>query len=328
MAADPRSLFQLAAGFMPAQAMNAVILLGIPDFLGDRSASADEIGSALDADATAIERFLRFLAIHDLFAQDAQGRWRLTGFGRAMRSDVSNSMAARIRMLNAATYRGWAEALHTLKTGRPGFERAFGDDFFAWLDDHPDEAAIFHAAMVDDPEQSDRIIDALDLAGIASVTDIAGGNGHFLSRLIAKHPGISTRLVDMAEAIEAARAGRGGPLPGCDLVVGDFFQALPGGSDLYILQKILHDWPDEQAGRILRTLRAAVAPGTRLAVIEVIVTPDRPDALLSDVYMLVQSGGCERTADQFAALLADHGFRMTKAVETGTRLGIISAVAA
>ena len=320
-------MFQLAAGFMPAQAMNAVLLLGVPDFLGDRSAAAGEIALALGADAAALERFLRFLAGYDLFARDAEGGWRLTGFGQAMRSDAPNSMAARIRMLNAATYRGWAEALHTLKTGRPGFERAFGDNFFAWLDDHPDEAAIFHAAMVDDPIQSDKIVDALDLAGIGSVTDIAGGNGHFLSRLIAKHPSISGRLVDMPEAIAAARAGGGGPLPNCELVVGDFFQALPGGSDLYILQKILHDWPDEQAGLILRTLRAAVVPGTRLAVIDVVVTPDRGDALLSDVYMLVQSGGCERTAEQFDALLADNGFRMTGVAETGTRLGVVSAVA-
>src|SRR4051812_39255250 len=163
-------MFQLAAGFMPAQAMNAVLLLGVPDFLGDRSAAASEIASALDADAAALERFLRFLASYDLFAQDAaSGHWRLTDFGQAMRSDVPNSMAARIRMLNAATYRGWGEALHTLKTGRPGFERAFGENFFAWLDHHPDEAATFHAAMVDDPAQSDRIIGALDLAGIGSV---------------------------------------------------------------------------------------------------------------------------------------------------------------
>jgi hypothetical protein len=321
-------MFQLAAGFMPAQAMNAVLLLGVPDFLGDRSAAAAEIASALNADPAALERFLRFLATYDLFAQDAEGRWRLTGFGQAMRSDGPGSMAARIRMLNAATYRGWGEALHTLKTGRPGFERAFGEDFFAWLDHHPDEAAIFHAAMVDDPHQSDRIVDALDLTGIASVTDVAGGNGHFLSRLIAKHPGISGRLVDMAEAIAAESAGRGGTLPGCELVVGDFFQALPGGSDLYILQKILHDWPDERAGHILRTLRAAVEPGTRLAVIDLVVTPDRPDALLSDVYMLVQSGGCERTAGEFATLLANHGFQTTGVVaDTGTRLGIVNAVA-
>jgi hypothetical protein len=323
---NPRRIFELAAGFMPAQAINAVVLLGVPDHLGDGSATVEDMAGALGGDAPALGRFLRFLESYDLFVQEG-GAWRLTPGGQLLRSDVPHSMAARIKMLNAATYRGWGDALHTLRTGRPGFEKAFGGDFFAWLDEHPDEAETFHAAMIDGPEQSLALIDALDLEGVSSITDIAGGNGHFLSHLIAKHPGIRTSLVDMPAAIAAAQAGQGGPLPGCALVIGSFFDELPGGSDLYLLQKILHDWPVDQAGRILRTLRAAVTAGTRLAVLDMIVEPGRSDALLSDIYMLVQSGGCERTADQFETLLAANGFRMTRARQTSTRLGIVDAVA-
>jgi hypothetical protein len=54
---------------------------------------------------------------------------------------------------------------------------------------------------------------------------------------------------------------------------GDFFSSIPEGGDLYIMKKIIHDWPDDQAMQILRCCRKAMAPGSRLLLIELVVPP-------------------------------------------------------
>ena len=41
---------------------------------------------------------------------------------------------------------------------------------------------------------------------------------------------------------------------------GDFFCRVPVGADTYVLQRILHDWPDEQALEILQRVREAMIP--------------------------------------------------------------------
>jgi len=50
---------------------------------------------------------------------------------------------------------------------------------------------------------------------------------------------------------EAANAGKGGPPPRCEFVIGDFFDAVPTGVDIYILKLVLHDWEDDDVERIL-----------------------------------------------------------------------------
>ena len=68
-------------------------------------------------------------------------------------------------------------------------------------------------------------------------------------------------LFDLPAGVAAAEAGLGGPLPRCKLVAGDFFELVPEGADAYLMKKVLHDWSDDDAVRILVNCRRAMAPG-------------------------------------------------------------------
>ena len=47
------------------------------------------------------------------------------------------------------------------------------------------------------------------------------------------------------------------------MVGGDFLEPVPAGGDTYLLSLVLHDWPDQQAARILANIAAAGGSGTR-----------------------------------------------------------------
>jgi O-methyltransferase domain len=103
---------------------------------------------------------------------------------------------------------------------------------------------------------------------------------------------------------------------------------VPDGHDAYVLAHVLHDWTDEQALPILRNCRRAIAADGRLLIVEAVLPPgDTPHhGKLMDLLMLTVTGGVERTAGEFAALLAEANFRLARVVPTATHQSVIEAV--
>ena len=110
-------------------------------------------------------------------------------------------------------------------------------------------------------------------------------------------------------------------LPAAKIVGGDFFQAVPEGGDIYILQEILHDWDDELATKILVNCRKGMANNARLLVVDAMLTS--VDSLLDvnkflDLHMLLTTGGRERTEAEFRGLFQDAGLELTRAIPTAS----------
>jgi hypothetical protein len=133
--------------------------------------------------------------------------------------------------------------------------------------------------------------------------------------------------VDQPAVVEQARrrleaegvAGR------CELVAGDFFSSVPAGADAYLLSRVLHDWADDDARRLLAACRSAMGPGSRLLVVEALLPErarDQPAVIRMDLHMLVLLGARERTEAQYRRLLAETGFRITRVVPTASPAGL------
>src|SRR4029077_17098630 len=109
---------------------------------------------------------------------------------------------------------------------------------------------------------------------------------------------------------------------------GDFFKDDLPGCDAYLMMDIIHDWTDEDWTKILQNLRRAARPGAKLLLIEAII-PDDPGpgmAKTLDIHMLTLAGGRQRTQHEFAALLAEAGFRFEREIDLGN-FSILEAVA-
>src|SRR5206468_3822273 len=93
------------------------------------------------------------------------------------------------------------------------------------------------------------------------------------------------------------------------IVEGSFFEAIPEGGDLYVLKNIIHDWPDDKAQQILKTLRAASERGATVLLVECVISPHDRDfpAKWMDLAMLVDNAGRERTAEEDQNLLQQSG---------------------
>jgi hypothetical protein len=142
-------------------------------------------------------------------------------------------------------------------------------------------------------------------------------HGTLLAGILRKHPQATGTLFDLPHVATRAKAvfANSGVDKCARVASGSFFDRVPTGGDAYLLKNVVHDWQDPDAISILRCCRKAMACGATLVLVERIV--DRAanaDTWLSDLNMLVNAGGRERSLDEFRALVKQTGFVLRRVV--------------
>ncbi|MER7820081.1 methyltransferase [Streptomyces sp. NPDC096153] len=317
-------------GHIVSQAIHAVTLLKVPDALAGQPLHLDQLAAATGADADALHRFMRVLVAEGVFCEPQAGTYALTDMGELLRTDTPGSLSHLSTLMAGEAYEAWGAAVHSLRTGRPTFDHLYGAPYFEWLAQNPRASRAFHDGQAGLVQM--RLLPLLnrDWTSIGTVADIGGGNGTLMMTLLEQNPHLSGVVFDLPQALDQAEeaiadAGLGGRAA---CAAGDFFKAIPPGSDVYVLSQILHDWDDERAAQILQSCRAAAGPGSRLLILDQVLPHDsgsQPAALL-DLHMLILLGGRERTEAAWKDLIERCGFRVVRDIEHGPRSSLIEAV--
>jgi hypothetical protein len=293
-------LWNLLRGSLTTRALALVSELGVADALAGAPRPTEELARELGADPETLYRLLRALAGDGVFAEEEPRVFR-------------NTEASELLCAGG----GWNEFAHLFgglvhravadldASGRSPFEAVFGTDFWSWLKAYPDERANFDRAMEQGKEGRIQRLEPVEWRGDETVVDVGGGNGSLLVELLRLHPGLRGIVFDLPETVrdEAALGDH------IEFIEGSFFESVPEG-DVYILSTILHDWDDEQAKAILRTIRKAAPPGSRLLILDAVVAPGNEPSGRKwlDLVMLALVGGKERTEAQWRELLEAGGF--------------------
>jgi hypothetical protein len=317
---------RLGSGFAVSQALRVIIELGIPDLLTSAGQPVEDLAAATNTDPDSLYRVMRLLAPEGVFTEIRPRHFAPTEVSAVLRSDRPGPRDF-IRMTNSEPYLAFEQLMHSVRTGKPAFDKVFGSSRFDWLSAHPEQASLFQRAMVAMSQGSNEAVaDAYDFAPFKRVVDVGGGHGQLLSAILARNPHLGGVLFDLASGVAAARSGAGGDLPRTDFVVGNFFEGVPAG-DVYVIKKVIHDWDDERAGLILRHCREVMPAHGRVLVAETLVPPgDEPAQIKSvDVVMLAVTGGLERTEAQFAGLFESAGLKLERVIDTRASISIIEA---
>jgi hypothetical protein len=321
----------MATGFWVSRALYVAAKLGIADVIGDAAHSAEHLARILRTDADSLHRLLRVLASVGVFAEDAEGHFANTPNSELLKIHASGSLHGFIVMLGEKeSWRAWEELLHSVRTGEPAFKQAFGCSLFEYLAKHPEAARTFDEGMVSRGAHDDDVVRrTFDFSGAAEIVDVGGGRGSLLAAVLEAQPAAHGTLFELGHVAKAAEASFDRRLRSrCRFAGGDFFtDPLPSGADVYILKKVIHDWPDEKARRILTTCKAAMSDRSTLLVIEPIVPLGNEPSLakLFDLFMLVWPGGRERTAAEHRELLGSAGLSLSRIVPTTAAISILEA---
>lgn len=289
-------------GFWRTQTLCAAAELRIIEALPATASGVAELRALMPERC---ERLLRALGELGLVSREGE-LWRATPLGALLHREHPLQMADAALHWGRDCYRLWEalpEALRAQGTWAP-------PRFFDELSKDPRRVESHHRAMASYARHDYADIPAhLKEVSRGVVVDAGGGSGTLLFQLLAQRPGLQGVLLERPEVtrlveVPAALSVR------VKLLAGDFFEPWGLQADAIILARVLHDWEDTEAVRLLEHARRALRPGGTLHVIERIADLDALEGSLLDLHMLVTTGGRERTEDELRSLLGAAGLRL------------------
>src|SRR5438477_9567884 len=324
-------LVEISAGYWLPRALQVVAEVAIADALDQEPRSAADLAKKVGVEADALDRVLRLLASHGVFDRRS-GKYVHNALSRALRSDHPQSMRAYVRLVGLPVFwKSWGALEQVVRSGKPAVS-----DIFTYFKEHPQETEIFDAGMKSKAQSAiSPVIEAYDFSTFGTIGDIGGGLGHLLKAILKSSPKSRGVLFDQPHVVERVEADEaiGNRLTWQG---GDFFRGPLPRCDAYIVMEVLHDWTDEQSQQILQQIRNAAPDAAKLLVVETVLPDESAWAAGKgehfgnhlDINMLVLTGGRERTSDEFASLLADSGWRLSRLIPTPGPYTILEAVAA
>ncbi|KAK2463359.1 hypothetical protein APHAL10511_004670 [Amanita phalloides] len=235
-----------------------------------------------------------------------------------------------------------------------------GKTFWEWIE-QPEHDFVrrrfdigMHGVQTMTPGQT--IVSAFDWQSLppnALVVDVGGGVGSVSLPLAKDFPDLNIVIQDRASVVEIGKEASIAiwrkELPDAlasgrvQFQAQDFFSSQPQtNATVFMLKNILHDWSDQYCSKILKQLRGAATPNTKLVILEVVLPytchdprDDNPGSVIGgvpvkapapllanwgtvneiayilDMAMMTLFNGQERTIQQFDQLFTGAGWKIT-----------------
>ncbi|OQO94692.1 hypothetical protein B1813_00885 [Saccharomonospora piscinae] len=334
---SPPSVLDIVFGYTAAPMMNVAARLEIADKLADGMKTSSELALATETHEPSMYRLLRALACFGVVTHTESDTFELGPAGSSLRSDSPDSVRSMVMLLCAEeTWRSWGRLEHSVRTGDPAWDQVNGISHFDFLAQHPEHAETFNSAMAEYTKAATPgIVERYDFSRFSTLADIGGGDGTLLAAILKSAPAMRGTLFDLPAGIEGARRTleNAGVADRADIVSGDFFSSIPAGPEACVLKSVLHDWDDRKCVEILRRCREAMPGGGTVLVIEPVLpphvsSPSIMGVVMSDLNMLVNTGGRERTEAEFRALFSAAGLSLTSLTGEGTDFCVLEATPA
>ncbi len=312
-------VFDLIFGRWRSQVLHAGTKLDVFECVGEAPRPAADIAAELSLDAALAYRLLRALGALGLLREDAARNFSITEGGTLLRKDHPQSLRSMTLLEEGPEHCAlWNHLTDMVRDGEQNaFVREYGHMAFDHAAADSDYGIRFNNAMSSYSNvQSALVIEALEKRGLpetARLCDIAGGQGHLMSSLLAANEGFTGCVVDLPSVIENREnlvADRLGVADRCTYIGGDMFESVPA-ADLYFMKLILHDWNDDECVQILENIHQASDGDARVFIVEHLITgPDTPHfSKFFDIHMMCWGTGRERSSDEYAELLSRAGWR-------------------
>ncbi|MCU0726089.1 MAG: methyltransferase domain-containing protein [Planctomycetes bacterium] len=285
-------ILALGRSFQPACVLAAAADLDLYGAIGEGEATAGEIARRVRGKTRGVTILLDALAALSLLDKRGDRYAVPPSLRKLLVADHPESLLA-MTQHQANCLRRWAQLARTIRDGKPvevapSVRGADGDraSFIEAMDNISRAAA-------------PPLVAELMPIRFTRLLDIGGGSGTWTIAWLRANEEARATLFDLPPVIPLARdrLERAGLLDRVDLVAGDFYEdPLPGGADLALLSAIVHQNSRRENRALFRKTFAALVPGGRLLVRDVVMDATRtkpPAGALFAVNMLsaTEAGG-------------------------------------
>ena len=289
---DRQNILDRMADFMSACVIGAAAELDLFTLLGRRPLSADEVADQLRADRRATAMLLDAVAALDLLDKQ-DDRYRLPDeLLPVLCEDAKDNILPMVRhRLNVL--RGWSQLAWVTKAGIPGPRQS------SIRGPAGDRESFIAAMHTYSGPVADELVARLGPPKFKHLLDVGGASGTWTLALLRGVEGAKATIFDLPDALVQARRriARTELAERIHFAPGDFYvDDLPAGADYAWVSAIVHQHSREHNRDLFAKVYAALEPGGRIAIRDIVMKPRRTEPLegaLFAINMLVhtETGG-------------------------------------
>ncbi|MEG4943545.1 methyltransferase [Microcoleus sp. F4-D5] len=324
------ALLEIMYGYKRSQALFVAAKLGIADILSEGSKTADEIAKATGVNSRSIYHLMHLLVSIGVFSAEDNDEFRLNSIGKHLLTGSSDSLRSTVIANGDEVYQAWGNLLHSIKTGETAFEYTFNTNLYSYLKHDLAAGEIFNEWMKETTrEWLHPVLEASDFSEVKTLVDVGGGIGTLTTVILNANPKLQAILFDQEDVvIDADKVLKvAGVEDRCQIVGGNFFDFVPSGGDLYLLSRVLFNWDDDSAMKILNKCYESMTAQGKLMVIDCIFPQIRVSPFIGmiSLNLFVLGGNFMRTENEFCNLLSSAGFRVTNTIKINGAFSAIEA---
>lgn len=335
----PFKLLEYFNGFRVSKVIFSACELGVFDLLlkSQEPLSAQHVARELGTSVDGMERLLDALVGIEILEVE-------TTNGTALYSstDVANLYLAKgsakslhdmIIYQSQTIYPLWNNMGDAVREGKNQNEKTFGlppEEIFQAIYRSEEEMLKFMGLMNSSwVLDGHDIVTAFNLSSFQNIVDLGGCTGALAREMAKAYPSSSVTVFDLPQVVETAQKHFCQENDVITFQTGDFFSGEVPPADLYLLARIIHDWPEERCLKLLKKIYDACKPGGGVLLVETMLFENRRGPVMAQLFslnMLVQAEGRERPPSEYTHILNKSGFCNVQVCRTGKTYDAILAI--
>jgi len=305
--------------------------LGVFAAIRDSPATSAELGETLSVELRAVEAITGLLAALGFVAQ-TDGRFALTDVARTYLLPESpfywGPLLARVREVPLDCKR----LLDGLRRGRAAAEARVTGMWRAPTPQPPEALVAFtHAMHAHSFALALHVVPAFALGMARRLLDVGGGSGSYSIAAALHYDALACTVLDLPAVCTVAcdYARRHAVVDRVATAPLDMFvDAWPPDHDCILMSDIFHDWDDHTCRELARRAHAALAPGGRILIHEMLLADTLDGPLAAAAYsmvMLFVAQGRQRSTREIIDILSSAGFTDAAVTPTANGYAVVGA---
>lgn len=319
---DDRHIWDLWLSLHRLPMMTVADETGIFDALCAKAMTTDELAAKLGFDLRALSIHLGYLASISLLERHEQ-RWRATATTRTWLTSGGDGYWGPLLSGYRQSHPLHEQLKATLQARETGHASAVAE----WeRGELPQEFATHIAAFMNAHSIASSKAAARNpmFKDVGSVLDVGGGSGIFSIELAGAWPRLKAHVLDIGTMCKAAQAyiDASDVADRVSTVAIDMFREdWPGGHDALFFSNIFHDWSEATNRMLAEKAFAALRPGGRIILHEMLMDDDGcgPETTASfSLLMLLGTRGKQYSRPELRDILESAGFTDVDSELTGS----------
>lgn len=318
--------------FYIAYLIKTVVELKIADLLFDGPKNIEQLSKESNTDTMSLYRLLRALSGEGFFKEKKgkifENSKKSKYFSEKHPFSIKHLLA---HQLNNDLLEMYLKLKFSVETGKPASTEILGENPFDYMSHESEKSQEYNKAMAC---STNLLYDIIKLyypfEKFKIIADIGGGNGFLISKIISKKHHEKGIVVDLPHVTKKPHADllSHEMNDNISFVGTDILHSIDIKADLYILKNILHAFGDIDCIKILKNIKKASHPESRIIILEMSLGKENEKRYGKqyDIQMLIAiKNGKERHCSEYKTLIESAGLKFSREIKTISPFNIYEA---